>query len=605
MGSVFLAAAPAGRLVALKVIRDDLAHDEEFRRRFRSEVVRARQVPPFCTAEVLDADTEHEPPYLVVEYVDGPSLAVVVRDRGPLSPANQHGLAVGVAVALTAIHGAGIIHRDLKPSNVLLAPGTPKVIDFGIARDVSNAASETRTDQLLGTVAYMAPERFGGKASGPLTPASDIFSWGAVIAYAATGDSPFAAEVPAAIAVRIMAEEPNLDGVPGPLRDLVARSLAKKPADRPTARELLDHLLGGGGMSAAFPQQPPDQQTFALQTEVLAAAGIQPARDPPAGASGGTQVAPPTGPTYPYVPQPGGPARRPMPPREPQGYRRPGPPGPRPAPPRRRGAGVAIVLLSLAVLLLAGTVTAVATGYLKLPGTTRESAGPSDTSTSSVPSESPVAAAPEPTVSLSAGPSNPVNNDPTVIPGSVLVVDDKFPSGDTFWLPSTLPAVGGECTVDGVLTASFTQPSAGSYRCRGIANPFTDFTVKVDAEIGNTNSCAGVWFRYSDAIPGGYALKICHGWIQLVTHTNTKITPLREFYYDPAGTTLDPGADVAVAIRVAGNTISIFRGTTLLGSETDGTFTRGRIVLGVFADLGTSPAPYEASFHRIQILEPA
>src|SRR5215510_5735503 len=163
MGSVYLAMAPDGRLVALKVIRNELADNAEFRRRFRSEVARARQVPPFCTAEVLDADTEHEPPYLVVEYVDGPSLATVVRERGPLTPANQHGLAVGVAVALTAIHGAGVIHRDLKPSNVLLAPGSPKVIDFGIARGVDTSDAETRTDQVVGTVAYMAPERFGGK----------------------------------------------------------------------------------------------------------------------------------------------------------------------------------------------------------------------------------------------------------------------------------------------------------------------------------------------------------------------------------------------------------------------------------------------------------
>src|SRR5205814_27606 len=106
---------------------------------------------------------EHEPPYLVVEYVEGPSLAVVVRDRGPLTPANQHGLAVGVAVALTAIHGAGVIHRDLKPSNVLLAPGSPKVIDFGIARGAGPSDAETGVDQLVGTVPYMAPERFDSK----------------------------------------------------------------------------------------------------------------------------------------------------------------------------------------------------------------------------------------------------------------------------------------------------------------------------------------------------------------------------------------------------------------------------------------------------------
>ena len=158
MGSVYLADSPQGRTVALKVIRADLAEEPEFRRRFRSEVARAQEVPSFCTAEVLDADPDHDPPYLVVEYVDGPSLSEVVLDRGPLTPANLYGLAIGVATALAAIHSADVIHRDLKPSNVLLAPGTPKVIDFGIARGAHGTDAETRTDQLIGTVAYMAPE---------------------------------------------------------------------------------------------------------------------------------------------------------------------------------------------------------------------------------------------------------------------------------------------------------------------------------------------------------------------------------------------------------------------------------------------------------------
>src|SRR3954471_4961197 len=181
MGTVYLARTPGGALVAVKVVRADLAPDDEFRRRFRSEVARARQVPPFCTAEVLDADPDHDRPYLVVEYVDGPTLAHVVEERGPLTAANLHSLAIGVATALTAIHGAGVVHRDLKPRNVLLAPVSPKVIDFGIARAMESTTHLTRTNQMLGSVAYMAPESFDTDAGVPVGPEADVFAWGALI----------------------------------------------------------------------------------------------------------------------------------------------------------------------------------------------------------------------------------------------------------------------------------------------------------------------------------------------------------------------------------------------------------------------------------------
>jgi hypothetical protein len=259
MGTVYLgrAAGPGGgRPVAVKVVHPELAGDPEFRARFADEVAAARRVAPFCTARVLDADPAARPPWLVTEYVDGVPLGTAVADGGPLDPSTLHGVALGVAAALAAVHAAGVVHRDLKPSNVLLSLSGPRVIDFGIAQALDVARAHTQVGMLVGTPGWMAPEQFRahGQAS-PVGPASDVFSWGSLVAYAATGRNPWGTAgglslPPAEQAQRILAGAPDLAGLGGPLRGLVERALAKDPARRPSARQLVDELLGGAPGSA-------------------------------------------------------------------------------------------------------------------------------------------------------------------------------------------------------------------------------------------------------------------------------------------------------------------------------------------------------------------
>ncbi len=264
MGTVFLARDAAGRRAAVKAIRPDIAADQEFRARFSNEVRRARQVPAFCTAAVLDADPDGEMPWMAVEYVDGPSLEAVIRDHGPLPEHELQSVAVGVATALVSIHGAGVVHRDLKPANVLLAPSSPKVIDFGISRSTDSASVLTRPDHMVGTIAYMAPERFDTTGRLPITPAADIFAWGVLVAYAVTGRTPFGGESPLATAGSILTQPPDLTGLTGRLRDLVAATLVKDPAARPNAASVLDKLLRDG--------EPTSRQRAVAQPDLYAAA---------------------------------------------------------------------------------------------------------------------------------------------------------------------------------------------------------------------------------------------------------------------------------------------------------------------------------------------
>ncbi|MGV9379583.1 serine/threonine-protein kinase [Nonomuraea sp. NPDC003707] len=230
-GIVYLAGAPDGAQVALKVINAEVGSDA--RRLFEREFAVLRRVSSFCTAQVLDADVTADPPYIVSEYVAGPSLHAFVAEHGPLTGGELDRLAVATATALIAIHRAGIVHRDFKPQNVLLGRDGPRVIDFGIARVLQDGAALASAH--VGTPRYMAPEQIRGEEFGP---AADVFAWGATIVYAATGRSPFEADTLPAVLFRVLHEPPDLGLLPGHLRSLVGRCLSKDPADRPTASEL-------------------------------------------------------------------------------------------------------------------------------------------------------------------------------------------------------------------------------------------------------------------------------------------------------------------------------------------------------------------------------
>ena len=250
MGVVFHATAPDGTPVAVKVIRAEYADDPDFRRRFAAEVAACRRVAGQCTARVLAADAAHRRPYLVTEFVAGPNLAEQVTIQGPLPAGPLRALAIGLAEALTAIHAAGLVHRDLKPSNVLLSPTGPKVIDFGIAA-AADASAVTRSGVHLGSPGWMAPEE--ASSGGGRDPAIDVFAWGLVVAYAATGRPPFGQGRYDAVVYRIVHAEPDLAGFEPPLDTHVRQALAKDPAERPTAPRLLADLLGEPTLDPARP----------------------------------------------------------------------------------------------------------------------------------------------------------------------------------------------------------------------------------------------------------------------------------------------------------------------------------------------------------------
>jgi eukaryotic-like serine/threonine-protein kinase len=583
MGVVYLARADDGRQVAIKMIRADLEVDEEFRRRFRSEVNRARQVPPFCTAEVLDADPDHERPYLVVEYVDGPSLSAVVAERGPLSPANLHALAIGMATALTAIHGAGVIHRDLKPSNVLLALGSPKVIDFGIARAVEATSHHTATNQWLGTVAYMAPERFGDNAGAVITPAADVFAWGAVLAYAGTGRTPFAADSPPVIAARILTQPPDLTGLVPPLRDLVERTLAKDPADRPTSRALLDMLLSAGpdrppAVAAALAKQP---GLLVAAEEAQAATHQRPegaltaaAAPPELGtiAAGATEVIPSHQPTEviaPAAPPAAAPAV-------------PVPPAP-PSPAARGGSRwgrIANVVMALAVLVTSLTVAGIATGVLPF-GDDGSPSGAASSPSSSATDAAPTTAAPTTTASPRA--SEVVAQDPLTAPRLWQLREDE--------------AQLTTCTFDGALVVR--RDKQGPYRCPGPMDQLTDFSMAVDVRLRTDGACAALWFRFVAA--AGYIVRVCPEGFYVGTHGVGDGTTVRRLRTMLFGTPIALDTPTRVSVSMQGTTIALARDGQQIGTMEDTTFQEGRVVLGIYPETPDHEPPFTVAFNNVEV----
>ena len=379
MGHVYLGRSPGGRHVAIKVIRAELAADAEFRARFAREVTAMRKVSGIFTAGVVDADLHGPTPWLATSYVAGPSLADEVDAHGPLPPGAVLMLAAGLTEGLVAIHSAGLVHRDLKPSNVLLAEDGPRLIDFGISRSMDSSAL-TRTGMVIGSPGFMSPEQARGREAGP---PSDIFSLGAVLAFAATGKEPFGTGSGETLLYRVVSGEPDTEDIPRQIRPLAERCMIKDPRRRPTAVQLLAELstaqsatrtqpapaARGAGRAATLVANLPTETAHAAAGQAASEASI-PTRATPA----------------PFPPARPGPHRVPVP--EP----RPVPPvEQRPATPSHgrppgRGGRIAVVVAAVLIAAVAGAFVAWRAGYLGSPG---PASSPGTSSSPSSPTQSP------------------------------------------------------------------------------------------------------------------------------------------------------------------------------------------------------------------------
>ncbi|MGR4884351.1 serine/threonine-protein kinase [Streptomyces sp. LARHCF249] len=317
MGVVYLGSDRRGQRVALKVIRPDLAEDQEFRSRFAREVSAARRIRGGCTARLVAADLEAERPWFATQYVPGPSLHDKVAEEGPLTAAQIAAVGAALSEGLVAVHEAGVVHRDLKPSNILLSPKGPRIIDFGIAW-ATGASTLTHVGTAVGSPGFLAPEQVRGAA---VTPATDVFALGATLAYAATADSPFGHGSSEVMLYRVVHEEPHLVGVPDALAPLVQACLAKDPEERPSTLQLSMRLkeIAAREAQGLSDGRPPAQRArverpsgrlaeeYADQrTERRTGGGAAPRPQ------GGAQSGPPSRPSSSRNPRtPGGPSSRP------------------------------------------------------------------------------------------------------------------------------------------------------------------------------------------------------------------------------------------------------------------------------------------------------
>ncbi|MGW4468442.1 protein kinase domain-containing protein [Nonomuraea sp. NPDC004354] len=278
-GIVYLGEAPDGQRVAVKVLQAHLIANAEARERFVREVRIATSVARFCTAQILETGLVGDSPYIVSEYVSGPSLEESVRETGARTGAALERLALNTAMALAAIHRAGVLHRDFKPANILLGPDGPVVIDFGIARALdSELSGMTHQGQVFGTPRYMAPEQF---AETPVGPAADVFAWAMTMVFAANGRPAFVTETLPGLLHSIMYEEPDLGVLAGALRDLVSLCLVKDPVRRPTAEQLVAHLSGARTPVPPQPVSPVPPQPARPAQPVGAPQPVPPFAAPP------------------------------------------------------------------------------------------------------------------------------------------------------------------------------------------------------------------------------------------------------------------------------------------------------------------------------------